>query len=73
MANRISSMRVGLKERLENLGTPGNWNHITEQIGMVSFSGLCCKIYVFFTLNFNHLLNLSYFSRIINQLISCIF
>ena len=41
-------MRVGLKERLENLGTPGNWNHITEQIGMVSFSGLCCKIYVFF-------------------------
>lgn len=43
MAARISSMRVGLKERLENLGTPGSWKHITEHNGMVSFSGLCCK------------------------------
>ena len=26
-------MRKGLRERLEKLGTPGKWNHITDQIG----------------------------------------
>lgn len=40
MANRIIAMRAGLRERLEKLGTPGTWNHITEQIGMFSFTGL---------------------------------
>lgn len=40
MADRISSMRVGLRERLERLRTPGSWSHITNQVGMVSFSGL---------------------------------
>ncbi|XP_067008605.2 aspartate aminotransferase, cytoplasmic [Anabrus simplex] len=40
MANRILSMRSGLKERLQRLGTPGSWEHITEQIGMFSFTGL---------------------------------
>ena len=33
-------MRKGLQERLEKLGTPGSWKHITEQIGMFSFTGL---------------------------------
>ena len=33
-------MRKGLRERLEKLGTPGSWKHITEQIGMFSFTGL---------------------------------
>ena len=33
MANRIIAMRSGLRERLEKLGTPGQWNHITDQIG----------------------------------------
>ena len=28
------------RERLEKLGTPGTWNHITDQIGMFSFTGL---------------------------------
>lgn len=40
MADRIIGMRTGLRERLEKLGTPGKWNHITDQIGMFSFTGL---------------------------------
>jgi len=40
MADRIISMREGLRQRLETLGTPGTWNHITDQIGMFSFTGL---------------------------------
>ena len=36
----ILGMRAGLRERLEKLGTPGQWNHITDQIGMFSFTGL---------------------------------
>jgi len=40
MADRIINMRKGLRERLEKLGTPGNWNHITDQIGMFSYTGL---------------------------------
>ena len=32
MADRIIGMRAGLRERLEKLGTPGKWNHITDQI-----------------------------------------
>ena len=40
MAGRIIAMRKGLREKLEALGTPGTWNHITDQIGMFSFTGL---------------------------------
>lgn len=40
MAERIIAMRKGLRERLEKLGTPGTWHHITDQIGMFSFTGL---------------------------------
>lgn len=40
MANRITKMREMLREKLEKLGTPGKWNHITDQIGMFSFTGL---------------------------------
>lgn len=40
MADRIISMRHGLRERLEKMETPGTWNHITDQIGMFSFTGL---------------------------------
>ena len=39
MANQIIRMRTGLRDRLEKLGTPGQWNHITDQIGMFSFTG----------------------------------
>lgn len=40
MADRILTMRSELRARLEALKTPGTWNHITEQIGMFSFTGL---------------------------------
>merc|ERR1719230_1430567 len=40
MAQRIFQMRDALRQALEALGTPGTWNHITDQIGMFSFTGL---------------------------------
>ncbi|KAI9490916.1 aspartate aminotransferase [Zychaea mexicana] len=40
MSNRIIEMRKALFDRLTALGTPGTWNHITDQIGMFSFTGL---------------------------------
>ena len=40
MANRIILMRKLLREKLEALGTPGTWSHITTQIGMFSYTGL---------------------------------
>jgi aspartate aminotransferase len=36
-------MREALRKELENLGTPGTWNHITDQIGMFSYTGLSPK------------------------------
>merc|ERR1712118_652497 len=47
MADRIIGMRIGLRERLEKLGTPGKWNHITDQIGMFSFTGLSPEMCAF--------------------------
>nr|CAD7464091.1 unnamed protein product [Timema tahoe] len=43
MAKRVKKVRYELQERLESLGTPGNWNHITQQIGMFSYTGLTPK------------------------------
>ena len=40
MSGRIADMRKGLRQRLEAKGTPGSWEHITNQIGMFSFTGL---------------------------------
>lgn len=40
MSGRIKEMRSALRNKLEELGTPGTWNHITDQIGMFSFTGL---------------------------------
>ncbi|KAK3323392.1 aspartate aminotransferase [Cercophora scortea] len=40
MSGRIIAMRKALRAKLEELGTPGTWNHITDQIGMFSFTGL---------------------------------
>lgn len=41
MAHRIIAMREQLYDLLTNeLKTPGKWNHITDQIGMFSFTGL---------------------------------
>ena len=44
MSGRIKDMRSALREKLEGLnGQPGSWKHITEQIGMFSFTGLSEK------------------------------
>jgi aspartate aminotransferase len=43
MFDRVQSVRTSLKENLEKLGTPGNWDHITTQKGMFSFLGLTRK------------------------------
>ncbi|KAH6856980.1 pyridoxal phosphate-dependent transferase [Chaetomium sp. MPI-CAGE-AT-0009] len=40
MSGRIIDMRKKLRAKLEELETPGQWNHITDQIGMFSFTGL---------------------------------
>nr|AAL06335.1 aspartate aminotransferase [Brugia malayi] len=40
MSSRIKDMRYALRNNLEKLGTPGTWEHITQQIGMFSFIGL---------------------------------
>lgn len=49
MADRIKEMRQALYDRLVSKGTPGTWNHIVDQIGMFSFTGLSpeqCKTLV---------------------------
>ena len=48
MSKRIREMRAGLRERLEKLGTPGTWDHITNQIGMFSYTGLTGKSFLCF-------------------------
>lgn len=40
IAERVIKMRKQLRARLEDLKTPGNWEHITNQIGMFSYTGL---------------------------------
>lgn len=45
MTNRIKDMRTALRENLEKLGTIGTWNHITDQTGMFSYTGLSGKIF----------------------------
>ncbi|GAD98570.1 hypothetical protein FG03981.1 [Paecilomyces variotii No. 5] len=40
MSARIKNMRQMLRDELMFLGTPGNWDHITSQIGMFSYTGL---------------------------------
>lgn len=40
MSGRILRMRNALRKEIELLKTPGNWNHITDQIGMFCYTGL---------------------------------
>jgi len=40
MSNRILEMRSALRGAIEQLGTRGTWNHITDQIGMFTYTGL---------------------------------
>ncbi len=43
MSGRIIDMRKALRGMLEEMRTPGTWQHITDQIGMFSFTGLSEK------------------------------
>ncbi|GLG94931.1 Aspartate aminotransferase [Gryllus bimaculatus] len=43
MADRILLMRDSLRNKLLELKTPGTWDHITQQIGMFSYTGLTTK------------------------------
>ena len=43
VAMRIIDMRALLRGELERIGAPGKWNHITDQIGMFSYTGLSPK------------------------------
>merc|ERR1719235_2633507 len=40
MAHRVQEMRALLRKGLEQKGTPGTWKHVTDQIGMFSYTGL---------------------------------
>jgi aspartate aminotransferase len=40
MSKRIGDMRKALRSALEAKGTPGTWNHVTDQIGMFTYTGL---------------------------------
>lgn len=40
MADRINSMRILLRQKLEDAGSTHSWEHITKQIGMFAYSGL---------------------------------
>lgn len=40
VTKRMNDMRSALRAEIEKLGVPGDWSHITKQIGMFSFTGL---------------------------------
>ena len=40
MADRILAMRAELFARTQKLRTPGDWTHLTSQIGMFCYTGL---------------------------------
>lgn len=40
VSERIIAMRQRLRQELESLGVQGDWSHITNQIGMFSYTGL---------------------------------
>lgn len=48
MADRIKAMRAQLFQALKDVGAPGKWDHIVNQIGMFSYTGLSkvCGVYV---------------------------
>jgi aspartate aminotransferase len=43
MSGRIKTMRAALYAALKELGTPGSWQHIVDQNGMFSYTGLSEK------------------------------
>ena len=37
IAAQLRERRMWLRRMLEDLGTPGNWKHVTDQVGMFSW------------------------------------
>jgi len=54
MVDRILLMRSSIRRTLEKLQTPGSWRHVTDQIGMFSFTGLT-KAQVMYVRNKYHI------------------
>lgn len=52
MSGRIIAMRKRLFDELKKRGTPGNWEHIVNQIGMFSFTGLNGMSSLFTTISY---------------------
>lgn len=48
MSSRIKKMRQALYDELKKLKTPGTWEHIINQIGMFSYTGLNGKKKIWF-------------------------
>ena len=83
MSGRIIDMRNALRGKLEELETPGTWKHITEQIGMFSFTGLSeaqvaelrAKSHVYMTKNGRISMaglntgNVEYFARAVDEVV----
>jgi aspartate aminotransferase len=44
MSGRINKMRHIVVDVLKELGTPGDWQHVVNQIGMFSYTGLNCAL-----------------------------
>lgn len=40
MSRRVQAMRERVVSTLTKLGTPGTWTHVTDQIGMFSYTGI---------------------------------
>lgn len=49
MAERIKKLRKATYEKFKILGTPGTWDHIVNQIGMFSYTGLTASQCEFLT------------------------
>ncbi len=47
ISKRLNSLRKELKEKLIEFKAQGNWNHIVNQNGMYSFTGLNRKYLIF--------------------------
>jgi len=52
VSKRIIDVRKKLKEKLIELNTPGNWDHVVNQIGMFSYTGLNGNLSKFFLIKF---------------------
>lgn len=52
MADRMMAMRQGLYTKLKSQGTPGSWEHVIQQNGMFSYTGLSCTLYRIYNLFF---------------------